>query len=169
MAEPIVLEFDRTRDEIKGLFASRAQHIQASVSAVVLILAGIAAFIVGNANGQGGLSGLGVFGFLLGALSIFGMTRAPKVRQRMADRLTGPTKVQLSDRGVEYSGPTVAERVEWSRMMRVLDRPRCWVLMTKAPMATYFIPKDAVPAEHQQAFAAQLAGWAGSAYKIRKR
>jgi hypothetical protein len=70
---------------------------------------------------------------------------------------------------MEYSGANIAERIEWSRMMRVIDRPRCWALMTRTPVASYYIPKAAVPADRRQAFTAQLAAWSGRTYKIRKR
>lgn len=169
MAEPIVVEFDLTRNELKDLFASRAQHIRATVTSALVLVFGIAAVIAGKSDGAGVTTGFGTFCLVIGAFLLLAQTRAPQVRGRMADRLAGATKVQLSDRGVEYSGANVAERIEWSRMMRVLDRPRSWVLMTKTPVASYFIPKTAVPADQQQDFAAQLALWAGKAYKIRKR
>lgn len=169
MVDPIVLEFDLTRDELKGFFASRAQHIRASVLGALLFVLGILLLITGNSDGDGRSSGFGVFCIVFGAFVVIGLARAPQIRQRLAERLAGSTKIQLSDRGVEYGGANIAERIEWSRMMRVIDRPHCWVLMTKAPVATYYIPKAAVPADRQQAFTAQLSAWAGKTYKTRKR
>ena len=170
MAEPIVVQFDLTADELAGLSVSKSQTVRSYLISVLLVFAGAAEIAVGSSGGENrGIAGFGVLVVLFGAFMIFGLTRVPKVRARNAARLSGPTKVQLSDRGVEYSGSNVAERLEWSRVSRVYDRPNTWSLLTKAPVTAYQIPKSAIPAPQQEAFATQLMAWSGSAYKFRKR
>jgi hypothetical protein len=87
----------------------------------------------------------------------------------MAARLAGATRVTLSDHGIEYVGPTVAERIEWSRVRRLFDRPDTWVILTKVPVATFYIPKAAVPTQQREQFVTQLMDWSTDSYTFRKR
>lgn len=169
MAEPIAVEFELTPDVLARLYAPPQQRIGAFAMGGLFLALGLAVFILAatGADKVGAL--LGPVLILFGALAVLGAVKMPRSVQNLTARLAGPTKILLSDRGVEYSGVNAAERVEWSRMMRVLDRPNTWVLMTKAPVTTYYIPKFAVPPEQQERFVAQLMDWSGGAYKFRKR
>ncbi|WP_034268121.1 YcxB family protein [Actinospica robiniae] len=169
MAEPSVLEFDLTRERLEDFLTSANQRSRAAAFGGIYFLAGVGLIVLGDSTGDRLASGLGVFVAVIAAFLLLGSFRMPQARERTIARLAGPTRIQLSEYGFEYSGTTIAERLEWSRIWRLLDRPRCWVVMTKNPVTTYFIPKSAVPDEQREAFAAWLKAGAGRAYKTRER
>jgi len=167
--EPIVLEFDLTRDQLVDFLTSANQRSRTAVFGSLFFLAGVALLFLGNSGGERFASAFGAFVAVIGAFFLLGAVRMPRARERTIARLAGPTKIQVSEHGVEYGGANIAERLEWPRIWRLLDRPPCWVVMTKAPVTTYFIPKAAVPEDQRAAFAAQLKAGTGRAYQIRKR
>ena len=169
MAEPIAVEFDLTADELAGYFASGQPQVRGLIVSGLFLILAVLAVVSGAVAGRPGQIIGGVFVGLIGAFLMVGVLRLPQTAKRITARLAGTTKIQLSDRGVEYSGTNLAERIEWSRVKWVFDRPQTWVLMTKAPLTTYYIPKTAVPPAQQEAFVSQLMDWSGSSYKFRKR
>jgi hypothetical protein len=126
------------------------------------VVLGIAGVVLGQV-------GPAILLFALAALFGFALTKVPKIRQTMALRLAGRTTVLFSDEGMDFRGANVAERMPWARFQRVADRPNLWYFQTKAPVASFVVPKSAVPAAIRERFTEQLMDWSGTAYKFRKR
>lgn len=169
MAETIAVEFEMSPDELTQLYLSHAQRVRVIATGSVFVIMGVGLLAQGISGNKAVSVGVGVFALLFGGLALMGLTKMPTMAQNVTARLAGPTRIQLSDIGVEYSGTNAAERIEWSRLMRVNDRPAAWVLTTKAPVTTYYIPKSAVPLGQREQFVSQLMEWSGGAYKFRKR
>ena len=162
MADPIAVEFDLEPVALVSLLERKNEKI-AQVAFVALFIL----FVVLEIALRNGVAAVGFFVFA--AVFTVGMLRLPKLRQSMALRLAGQTEVVFSDEGMEFKGANVAERVPWARFQRVADRPGLWAFQTKAPVATFLVPKSAVPVAIREQFTAQLIDWSGAAYKFRRR
>lgn len=162
MAEPVTVEFDLEPTVLADLLPRKNEKVGQCGFVGIFVLAGALAVSQPDVP-------VAIFFFGMAALYVVGMVRLPKVREAMALRLAGSTKIQFTDWGMEFTGANVAERVPWPRFKRVNDRPALWVLQTKAPIATFLVPKSAVPAAYREQFTGRLAGWSGAAYKIRKK
>lgn len=162
MAEQIEVEFDLDPVTMVDLMTRKNETVRQFVSLAAWVALGIVGLVLGQVGPAILLFGLAAFfGFVL--------TRVPKIRQNMALRLAGPTTVRFSDEGMDFRGANVAERLPWARFQRVADRPALWYFQTKAPVASFVVPKSAVPAEIREQFTDRLMDWSGSAYKFRKR
>ena len=162
MAEPIAVEFDLDPISLVDLMERKNEKVGHVALVAVYVLLGIGMVALHNVP-------LAIVMFFLAAIFTAAIVRLPKVRQTMATRLAGPTKVVLADWGMEFSGANVAERMPWGRFRRVSDRPDVWVFQTKQPVAVFMVPKSAVPHEHREQFTTRLLDWSGAAYKFRKR
>ena len=163
MAEPMTLEFKLTPDDIKSLLYSRGRRICGCVCVAVFLVLGAVCLAV---HAPGGLGSL-LIGAAAGGLVV--LPWVPKLRQAGARRLIGTTKVEFSERGVVYNGAKVAQRIEWSSVALLADRPRVWVILTRPSSGFYLVPKSAVPDEQVEQFAGRLVDWSGKAYRLRKR
>lgn len=138
------------------------------VYVAVLVVLGVASVVAGVAKGTSSLAFAGGLCLVVSLLLGFFVWQMPRVQARTAARLVGATKVDLSNTGMRYAGAKVAERIEWSNVVFVNQKPEGWVINVR-PSGAFVIPRTAVPADQLDAFAAQLVGWVGRKYKVRKR
>lgn len=85
---------------------------------------------------------------------------------RMAEGLAGPTKITLSDAGIQIATTGSERQVEWSAVRSVNERTHAWVFLL-APSGTCLIPADAVPASQLPDWERQLRALAGTKYRVR--
>lgn len=88
----------------------------------------------------------------------------------MAARAAGhaePTKVTVSDAGIQISTAGGERQIEWSAVKSVNERSLGWVLIL-SPAETCLIPADAVPASQVSAWGEQLRRLAGAKYRVRE-
>ena len=162
MAEQIEVEFDLDPAAMADLMTRKHENVRQVVSLTLCVVAGAAMVALGQV-------GLGVFFLVFILLIGLLIWKMPKIRRSLALRLAGHTEIRFSDEGMDFRGANVAERVQWARIRGVYDRPELWSVLTKAPTATFIVPKSAVPAATRERFAAQLKDWSGAAYKVRKQ
>ena len=162
VAEPLTIEFDLDPVKLVELQEQKREKVGQYTFLVLLVLLGVLGLLENDTAGA-------FVGLALAAVLALGLRKLPQIRQATALRMAGYTKIVFSDAGMEFSGANVAERVPWSRFMRVNERPGLWVLQTKAPVASFLVPRSAVPPELVAQFTAQMMDWSGKSYKLRKR
>lgn len=169
MAEPVVVEFKLTPDEAASLLQHGGQISRAKRNLAVIAALTVLAIVLGAVYHNKGLQNLGIIMAAVSVLGVVVIARTPKIHHATAARMAGQTRVTLSDQGIEYSGATVAERIPWSRVRRLADRPDVWAILTEPPVTSYYIPKSAVPTNQREHFTHQLITWSGDSFKFRKR
>jgi hypothetical protein len=130
--------------------------VRGVVNVAIFGALGVLSLVLGTADHNDLLRIFGILALAFALLGALALSRLPQIRRSVAGRLVGATRVTLSDHGIEYAGATVAERIEWSRVQRLYDRPDTWVILTKVPVATIYIPRAAVPPQLREQFVNQV-------------
>src|SRR5579863_279015 len=70
---------------------------------------------------------------------------------RSAERLSGPTEIELSEAGIRRTAEGGSRQIAWAQVAWVNERPLAWVF-TLTPPENIIIPKTAVSADGQALF-----------------
>ncbi|HTJ66553.1 MAG TPA: YcxB family protein [Actinospica sp.] len=170
MAEPITVEFELGTDEVTRELGLRSERRNSLYTAAAMVVCGgvCLAFYL-----QGDRPKMWMPAALLGLYALFMLVYAlvhlPRKMRANAARLVGTARVKLADDGIRYGGAGTAKGYSWGKVSSVLDQPGAWVITAGKRSEGFVIPKQAVPADQAEDFAAALREWSGKAYKQRKR
>jgi hypothetical protein len=101
-----------------------------------------------------------------GPLGRLARRKSAGLMERMAKGHAGPTKITVSDVGIQVTKADSEQQVEWSAVRSVNERTLAWVFLL-APSGTFLIPADAVPASQLPDWERQLRALAGTKYRVR--
>lgn len=101
-----------------------------------------------------------------GPLGKLARRKSAGLMARMAEGHAGPTKITVSDAGIQVTKADSKQQLEWSAVRSVNERTHGWVFLL-APSGTFLIPADAVPAAELPDWERQLRALAGTKYRVR--
>jgi hypothetical protein len=170
VAEPITVEFELGADEVTKELGLRSERKSSLYTAALMIVCagGCLAFYL-----QGDRPKMWMPAALLGLYALvtlfYAYVRLPRRMRVDTARLAGAARVKLADDGIRYGGAGTAKGYSWGKVSRVLDQPGAWVITAGKKSEGFIIPKQAVPGDQAEQFAASLREWSGKSYKQRKR
>jgi len=169
VADPITVEFELGTDEVTKALGLRSERRGSLYTAAVMVLAGGVCLAFYE---QGDRPKMWMPAALLGLYAVimlfYGLVYMPRKTSANVKRLAGQARVKFADDGIRYGGST-AKGYSWPKVGSVIERPEAWVIVAGKKSEGFVIPKQAVPAEDTDTFAASLREWSGKAYKVRKR